>query len=131
MDRTYTNLHSMGVLRAREPQEVAPSSAPRNEASSPLAHPSDRLLIQFNSHWRVVEDDLEYILERQKGRARSKATGWEGRAFCRTRDALLRCIREYCCLPDLGQRRCIREYRGVDKTAVERVRALPEWHIDQ
>lgn len=100
----------------REPREVAPSSAPRNEASSPLAHPSDRLLIQLNADWRVADDDLQYILERRKGRARSKATGWEGRAFCRTRAALFRNVRELC-----GQ---------TDTNALSQLEALPEWHPD-
>ena len=85
--------------------------------SLPLAHPSDRLLIQLNDDWRVVDDDLQYILQRRKGKARSKATGWRGRSFCRTREALLRCIREYC--------------GPVSESALQQVQALPEWHVDR
>jgi hypothetical protein len=40
------------------------------------------------------------------------------------------CIREYCCLPDHGQHRSIRQYLGVDGTALEQVRALTDWHIE-
>jgi len=65
-----------------------PSSAP--------AHASGRLPILLNSKWRVVDDDLQYILQHLKGAARSKATGWLSRSFCRTRSALLRSIRENC-----------------------------------
>ena len=99
-----------------EPQEVAPSSAPRNEAVSPLAHPSDRLLIQLNHDWRVTEGGLQYILQRRRGHSRSKATGWIGCAFCRTRAALLRNVRELC-----GE---------IDENALSQLQALPEWHPD-
>ena len=112
-------LHPAGIptsiegVDVREPRECVPSSTPHGEYVPPLAHPSDRLLIQLNAGWRVVEDDLQFILEHRKGTARSKATGWRGRAFCRTREALLRCIREYC--------------GPVDEDALQQVRALPEW----
>jgi hypothetical protein len=77
-----------------------------------------------------VDDPLQWILQRRKGNPRSKNSGWKNRSFCRTRDALLRCVREYCCLPDQGEHRSIREYHGVDGAALEQVRALPEWHTD-
>ena len=117
--------------KVREPQEHGLADLPLEPSPLPLAHPSDRLLIELNRDWRVVDDDLQFILQGRKGAARSKATGWRGRSFCRTREALLRCIREYCCLPDHGQRRCIREYRGVDEAALKNVLKLPEWHVDR
>jgi len=76
----------------------------------------------------VIDDPLQWILQRKKGNPRNKNSGWRGRSFCRTREALLRCVREYCCSPDKGQLRCIQEYRGVDKAALQQLRALPEWH---
>jgi hypothetical protein len=101
----------------RQPQ-VARLAWPAPASSrSPFAHPSYRLLIQLNDKWRVVDDDLQYVLQRRKGAARSKATGWKSRSFCRTREALLRCVREYC--------------GSVAGDALHRVRALPEWHIDR
>jgi hypothetical protein len=101
----------------RERQGAASGNSCAKEAASPLAHPSDRLLIQLSPTWRVVDDDLQFILEHRKGTARFKATGWRARAFCRTREALLRCIREYC--------------RPVDEESLQQVRALPEWHVDR
>jgi hypothetical protein len=101
----------------REPHERASSSSPGQASPSPAAHRPDRLLIQLSSEWRVVEDDLQYVLERRKGKARSKATGWGRRSYCRTRLALLRCIREYC-----GR---------VSEAALHRVIELPEWRVDR
>jgi hypothetical protein len=47
------------------------------------------------------------------------------RATCGTRTPA-----EHCCSPDQGQLRSIREYNGVDKVALQQVRALPDWHPD-
>jgi hypothetical protein len=90
------------------------------------AHPSNRLVTQLNERWSVADDPLQWILQRRKGSPRNKNSGWRGRSFCRTKDALLRCIREHCCSPDQGQLRSIREYNGVDKVALQQVRALPD-----
>jgi hypothetical protein len=114
----------------REPWTKAAINPEGQHREKRPAHPSNRPIAQLNETWRVVDDPLQWILQRRKGNPRSKNSGWENRSFCRTRDALLRCIREYCCLPDQGEHRSIREYRGVDGAAVEQVRALPEWHTD-
>jgi hypothetical protein len=65
----------------------------------------------------VIDDDLQFILQQRNGTPRSKATGWSCRSFCRTRDALLRFIREYC--------------GSVEDNALAQVKALPEWHIER
>ena len=103
--------------QVRDKQKQRPANSDSEPTASPLAHPSNRLLIQLNPQWRVIDDDLQYLLQNRKGNSRTKATGWRSRSFCRTREALLRCIREYCGL--------------VDQKALEQVSALPEWHIDQ
>jgi hypothetical protein len=82
------------------------------------AHPSNRLVAQLNESWRVIDDALQWRLQRKD------------RSFCRTREGLLRCIWEGCCPPDLGYSPRLRAYRGVDEGALHRVRTLPEWHID-
>jgi hypothetical protein len=122
--------------------QTAPKTRVRERSAAPaahrdyqddgkgLAHPSNRLVAQLNESWRVVDDPLQWMLQRRKGNPRDKNSGWRGRSFCRTREALLRCIREYCCSPDEDETRCIREYRGVDAAALQQVRAFPEWHID-
>lgn len=101
----------------REPRDAALSSRAPDETSSLLAHPSDRLLIQLNPDWRVVDDDLQYILQHTKGTPRSKATGWVGRSFCRSRSVLVRSIRKNCGV--------------IDEGAFAQVEALPEWHMDR
>ena len=93
-----------------------------------LAHPSIRLVARLNENWRVVNDPLQWILQRKKGNPRGKNSGWRDRSFCRTREGLLACIREYCCLPDQSGSSCVYEHRSVSGAALQRVRALPELH---
>jgi hypothetical protein len=100
----------------REPQDSPSSNLPRPRLPSPLAHPSNRLLINLNPGWRIIEDDLQYILQHRKGSSRSKATGWLSRSFCRRRDTLLRCIHEYC--------------SSVDPEALQQVNSLPDPYVD-
>ena len=106
-----------GQQQVRQPQQEGLAEVDSEPSSSPLAHPSNRLLIQLNPQWRVIDDDLQYILQNRKGNSRSKATGWRSRSFCRTREALFRCVREYC--------------GPVTENALRQVRALPEWHLDR
>jgi hypothetical protein len=79
-----------------------------------LAHPSNRLVAQLNESWRVVDDSLQWRLQRKKGSPRKKNPGWQDRSFCTTRDGLVRCIREYC--------------GDVDPAAIEKIDALREHH---
>jgi hypothetical protein len=105
------------VKGVRQPRKLWSGVVTSEAAPSPLAHHSNGLLIQLNPDWRIVEDDLQYILQQRKGSRRLKATGWASRSFCRTREALLRCMREYC-----GR---------VDQTALQQVSTLPDWHPDE
>ena len=68
----------------------------------------------LNSGWRVVDDPLQWILQRRDGKSSNKNSGWRGRSFCRTREALLRCVKDYCGI--------------VDAEALKQIEALPEWH---
>ena len=79
-----------------------------------LAHPSNRLVAQLNANWRVVDDALQWRVQRRKGNPRTKNPGWLERSFCTTRHGLLRCIREYC--------------EEVEPVALSRITALPEQH---
>lgn len=78
------------------------------------AHPSNRLVVPLNAVWRVVDDPLQWILQRKKGNPRSKNSGWENRSFCTSREGLLRCIRE----------------RGgeVEQAAFAKLSLLPQHH---
>jgi hypothetical protein len=60
------------------------------------AHPSNRLVAQLNANWRVVDDPLQWRLQRKKGNSRKKNSGWQDRSFCTTLAGLLRCVRECC-----------------------------------
>jgi hypothetical protein len=98
----------------RQSREQARSTIPHQACPSPAAHRSNRLLIPLSPKWRIVQDDIQYLLEQTKGNARSKASGWVAKSYCRTRAALLRAIREKC--------------GPVDEGALQQVKALPEWH---
>jgi hypothetical protein len=80
------------------------------------AHPSNRLVAQLNPSWRVVDDPLQWILQRRKGNQRTKNSGWRDRSFCRMKDALLSCIRAYC-----GE---------IDADGLSKLSSLPDWHPD-
>jgi hypothetical protein len=103
--------------RVRQPSLIAPASAALNDLPSPPAHPSNRLIAQLNTNWRIVDDPLQWILQRRKGNPRKKNSGWQDRSFCTTRDGLLRCVREYC-----GE---------VDQTAIALISAQPAHHATQ
>ena len=80
-------------------------------------HQPKRLIAQLNKTWRIIDNPQQWILQRKKGNARSKNSGWKDRSFCRTRDALLRCVREYC-----GE---------VEQAALAQLTALPAFHGTQ
>jgi len=44
----------------------------------------------LNDCWRIVHDELQWILQKRKG------SQWGNRSYCVTREGLHRCIREYC-----------------------------------
>jgi hypothetical protein len=62
-----------------EPSEVPCPIARRKGLVPSPAHPSNRLTAQLNSNWRVVDDPLQWILQRRKGkpakRTRAGKTG--------------------------------------------------------
>ncbi len=109
--------------------EVPPKKGVRERSAAPEthrdcqdraerpAHPSNRLVAQLNGTWRVVDDPLQWRLQRKKGRPRKKDSGWQDRSFCRTREGLLRCVREYC--------------GDVEPAALAKLSALPEHHAMQ
>ena len=80
----------------RQPSAAVPPVLVPSTLPSPPAHPSNRLIGQLNTNWRVVDDPLQWILQRKKGNPRKKNSGWKDRSFCTTREGLLRCVREYC-----------------------------------
>ena len=103
-----------GVRQSSGPTPLPPRSS---QVPFPLALPSNRLLAQLNANWRVVDDSLQWILQRKRGKPRKKNSGWQDRSFCTTREGLERCIRDYC-----GE---------VDASVLARLGALPTDHSTQ
>jgi hypothetical protein len=68
--------------------------------------------IVLNGRWRVEYDPLQWVLAKRRC-----GTRWRGNAFCTTRQALLRNIRERC--------------GDIDPDALAEVMALPDWHPDR
>ena len=101
----------------REPTAPLPPAPTLSAICSPPAHPSNRLVAQLNTNWRVVNDPLQWVLQRRKGNPRKKNSGWKDRSFCTTRDALFRCVREYC--------------GDVDQNALATLQELPDHHVDR
>ena len=85
-----------GDTRVREPGSPPDGGDVATDTLTAPAHPSDRLVLQLSERWRIVDDPLQWILQRKKGTPSKKNSGWQNRSFCRTREGLLRCIREYC-----------------------------------
>ncbi len=88
---------------------------------------ADSFLFQISRNWRIAEDELQWILQRCKNLKqytsdRDHSENWRGRSFCRTRKALIRCIREYVKL-EPG------EDQGPVEAAVARVERFPEMHV--
>ena len=52
--------------------------------------------VYLNTAWRVIvcRDGIQWILQR-RGQERPAGARWEGRAYCRTREALVRLCRAY------------------------------------
>lgn len=92
------------------PQGRHPARASHPVAESDEAYPN----IPLNDRWRVVEcrDAIQWILQRRHGPERPAGARWEGRAYCRTREALVRCCRAYC--------------GPIDPSAAAALEALPE-----
>ena len=100
----------------REPSVRGTAASDNKLGVTRPAHPSNCLVARLNEAWRVIDDPLQWILQREKGNPRKKNSGLRGRSFCRTREALLRCICQYC-----GE---------VHGSALAKLQALPDWHPD-
>ncbi len=88
---------------------------------------ADRPVLQISREWRIAEDGLQWMLQRcsnakRHADNRDDARNWCGRAFCRTRKALLRCMGEYVKLE-------ADEDPGLIEAAVARVQRFPEMHV--
>jgi hypothetical protein len=103
-------------MEVRQPQAAGGGTNLLHEAEPTPPHPLGSLEAQLNGNWRVMDDPLQWILQRKKGSPRKKNSGWRNRSFCRTRERLLRCVREHC-----GE---------VDNDARAQLQALADYHPD-
>jgi hypothetical protein len=74
-----------------------------------------RVVTRLNDAWRVIEccDGIQWILQRRFRAETADKPPWTGRSYCRSSQAL---------------RRCISEIAGdIDPTAEAILAALPEW----
>lgn len=57
----------------------------------------DRVVAVLNDNWRVIEcrDRIQWILQCRGSPNRSRQDDWRGRSYCRTSEALLRCVRRH------------------------------------
>lgn len=88
------------------------------------------VLFYLNQRWRVAacKDEIQWLLQRRDN------TRWHSHAYCRTREGLARCIREYAGLVDaaaLAKIAALPDWFGggeVEPAALASLTALPEWH---
>ena len=97
----------------RQPQAVSPGTD-TPKATKPPADRSKRVIAVLNDRWRVIDDGIQWVLEKRKGRPTPKSSGWRGRSYARNRASLL----------DSVERRC----GPVDSEALAALKTLPDAH---
>jgi hypothetical protein len=89
----------------------------RETATARLTESDDQYLgvvAVLNQQHRVIRcrDGIQWILQRRHGPERLAGTRWDGRSYCRTREALIRCCHEHA--------------GSIDATASTALMSLPE-----
>ena len=97
----------------RQPQEVMPGTdAPK--ATKRRADRSKPVIAVLNDRWRVIDDGIQWVLQKRKGRPTPKSSGWRGRSYATSRARLL----------DSVERRC----GPVEPAALRHLTSLPDEH---
>ncbi len=97
----------------RQPQAVPPGTD-EPKATRRRADRSKPVVAILNDRWRVIDDGLQWVLQKRKGRPTPKSTGWRGRSYATSRTTLL----------DSVERRC----GPVDLDALGVLMTLPDDH---
>ncbi|MGY2905689.1 hypothetical protein [Bradyrhizobium sp. URHC0002] len=86
-----------------------------NSSSRETADGYSGVVAQLNPDWRVVacRDRGQWILQRRGSPEKPRGDDWRGRGYCRTKEHLIRCAREYS--------------GTIDPAAVAILASLPEW----
>ena len=90
-----------------------PSGPNASGTTKPLADPSRAVVAVLNEDRRVIDDSLQWILQKRHGRPTSKSSGWRGRSYCTSRKSLLASVEKWCKPP-------------VDPNALRILQALPD-----
>ena len=72
VDEPNQDLDASTDQRVREAPMVREDRSRPNQAIQRPAHPSNRLVAQLNANWRVVDDPLQWKLQRKKGNPRTE-----------------------------------------------------------
>ena len=79
----------------RQPQEVRPGTdAPK--ATRRRADRSKPVIAVLNDRWRVIDDGMQWVLQKRKGRPTPKSTGWRARSYATSRASLLNSVEKRC-----------------------------------
>ena len=97
----------------RQPQEALARADAPEATKCPVAR-SKPVITVLNDRWRVVDDGIQWVLQKRKGRPTPKNTGWRARSYATSRASLLDCV----------ERRC----GPVDSAALRILQALPNDH---
>lgn len=81
---------TLAPTHADDADAVPTTAQSRKKRLSEQAEDYPHVVATLNSEWRVIccRDGIQWILQRKTGGR------WRSLAYCRTRDGLLRCIRE-------------------------------------
>jgi hypothetical protein len=80
--------HRSDAGAVRHPQQALRGT----DAPKATKHPAARskpVVAVLNDRWRVIDDGIQWVLQKRKGRPTPKSTGWRGRSFATSRAALL------------------------------------------
>ena len=105
------------LLASEEVRQACQSPLGSNGSGQtrPLADPSRTVVVAvLNENWRVIDDGVQWILEKRHGRPTSKNTGWRRRSYPTSRKSLLASVEKWC--------------GSVEPSALRILEALPEDH---
>jgi hypothetical protein len=93
-DQSCVNSETVRFKQADTGRDLL-STVPRLQSPSRPEESDDYLAVAvLNSKWRVIECSgrIQWILQGRRGQRHGRPR-WEGRSYCSTREALLRCAR--------------------------------------
>ena len=99
----------------RQAQEVRAGADASEAAKKRPADRSKPVVAVLDDRRRVIDDGVQWILQKRHGRPTRKSTGWRGRSYCTSRKSLLDSVEKWCEPP-------------IDPDALRNLQALPDDH---